>query len=1202
MKIEKLMAKGFSKPEAEFVSKYLSSGLGKKKANEKTIDAYKAYLAASKEALVLIGTIASATGDAKSVIPIQKMLEDAKAKLALKSPDFGAAADLAAGARNAAKGIAPEIAAAVERKAHLERLFARLSDTPAMALPKEKNALDAVRQQARQALSPKVPTEEQHRTAADALLRLEQVHTTVSADAKARADAHEALRRVLGRCSAAAARIDSKLGGLRSGEIRPALSKRAASAGQILGEASSALSRMDHGAIARTVAPCQRAEPALAALEADVDVALRCQALLAKLDRIKDEKTRASLAKAEQAVKVTLGAVALPRVGGTAKFDVALDTAAKEIDAAVATQMKGDLGKFALDARETAAVVALGLSDPAAFDAARTALENMEAVFEVERLQKAINETKDSLKFIPEITRQMKESFDAARERETAFRALHGTALATPDHPDHMALKKKLESLVSQKNREGEGLEETLKDALAERVKLENLIAEEAAARKRQAEAEAAARGTVKATPEGKRAMLNAISFGPLSPDHGRRIGPPAAADLLALCGRDPELAGSTLSAAQFARSPASVVACAGMLKDRLDKQAATPDTPGPKISEDYAHGLLRAAGNVDEATLAQLGPYLDSGRFTAPLQLGGGKSAEDTEQARSSHVASRVAQAKGDGLDIAAGRDAVLDLLFHPTAIDPATPMLADQAIRTLDFLEGAPEAQKRVAGLGAPKGSGADLVRRATGLAQGQPGAGDTRQAVLGAMMTPVYQGKVGSCFATCGVRRLQQTDPGRMLDQLATIAEEGVYEPAKGDPIHAVRATGEGNPLIRSLEYSAATATARNTHSTVRGKIAQSNLASLKSAVDGGKIPEAQAVLFANAMSTCFTIDFDPDVAVGATEDQSSERGRYVLRGKSGKLITNTDEYIAELPSHIADMLSDGTLQRQLFEYGLRADGQFPWAMSAGGQTDEAMAVILGVEGRTEGFSEEVKKAGLDSGARTTEIFSALVDRFSGVAGPMTTMRTVGQHGFSGLPDHPSLAPLFEGGEGRHAANIQRELLDKAAAVAKTLIPLDRLVYMYDEDVERTASRLQGKKADADRFIAEVRNARPTRDMTPKDYSAHVQKVFTGPIDKALRALPLEPGEKDDEARKRKIAQDAQKDSAVTAAFRLLNDLPLPQFVIADTNWGRADSHQYFVITANPITGEPQLCQKVEPGGALVPHTDADDWVRRQWALVR
>jgi hypothetical protein len=71
----------------------------------------------------------------------------------------------------------------------------------------------------------------------------------------------------------------------------------------------------------------------------------------------------------------------------------------------------------------------------------------------------------------------------------------------------------------------------------------------------------------------------------------------------------------------------------------------------------------------------------------------------------------------------------------------------------------------------------------------------------------------------------------------------------------------------------------------------------------------------------------------------------------------------------------------------------------------------------------------------------------------------------------------------------------------------------------------------------------------------------------------------------------------DSEVTD--HLIDDLGLPEIVVADSNWGDPVEHVQFVIAPDPATGLPQFYTRKEPSGKLrLAEKDADDLMSGAW----
>jgi len=65
-------------------------------------------------------------------------------------------------------------------------------------------------------------------------------------------------------------------------------------------------------------------------------------------------------------------------------------------------------------------------------------------------------------------------------------------------------------------------------------------------------------------------------------------------------------------------------------------------------------------------------------------------------------------------------------------------------------------------------------------------------------------------------------------------------------------------------------------------------------------------------------------------------------------------------------------------------------------------------------------------------------------------------------------------------------------------------------------------------------------------------------------------------------------------------LVAALPMPEIKIADTNWGDNESHTFFVMAPDPLTGELILWKKDEIKGTMVPA--GDNWSDAKWDTLK
>ncbi len=182
--------------------------------------------------------------------------------------------------------------------------------------------------------------------------------------------------------------------------------------------------------------------------------------------------------------------------------------------------------------------------------------------------------------------------------------------------------------------------------------------------------------------------------------------------------------------------------------------------------------------------------------------------------------------------LDLDPGSNAVRklrdSLQFHPDSLKDPLPVLAARVetfckmLEDPEKLQGCQEALAMVDE--APQAGTAQqkLVQGALGIA-GNVTKDQAKVAVLSAMLTPMTQGQVASCFATCNCMDYQERQPVAMMKDLATIVKTGKLSKAGLDPVPVVINIPEGeNSLLRSFEYSVATLGARTANSDTKSRL--------------------------------------------------------------------------------------------------------------------------------------------------------------------------------------------------------------------------------------------------------------------------------------------------------------------------------------------------------------------------------------------
>jgi len=938
-----------------------------------------------------------------------------------------------------------------------------------------------------------------------------------------------------------------------------------------------------------------------------------------------------------------------------------LNRLADMIDAAETRLMTVALKDAGVSEEQKQKLVSLGKTNPAAMDAARVIFETLKGTLgdtDVDstvlkaRQKAAADATADKDKAKTDLDAAEKQEQDASDLRKQliadektfraafkelgenlkAFDAKHKKSLGDPTHPRHERRVTERSLIVTEIKAaqvEGKNKQAAIKAAKTDlKAKTDALTPLQQAFDDATAKAGAAAAGAEAAFK--KKSLIDAISFGALSPGNGKALSGAVVVDLIGVYDTDPRVAESAASIACKAANPASVVKCAALVAGNAAKGFKADDGEH-FINQDYARTygdkLMAMSGNFGPDMVDKLGDYIKNGRHfaDAPDMDRGATYDEDTRN-RTNHVGSALLA--GDGsLDFDKGRDALLDVMFHPESLNHPTPAQATHMLETMDYLASNQAARDVIGDVTAPSSPGArGLLARSSGKDAGDIGKGDAQLAVVNAMMTPIYQGKVGSCFATAGIVRMRQTDPLGTLKTFSEMATTGIFTPRSGDPVPVVQnVPTDEDPLVRSLEYSAATATARAVDSSMQKdleKATQGGVDAIGGGIKSKKWPAVQARLDV-ALSGAFSFIYDPEAAIGDANDGSSDRGRYQLIDKANQQpINSADEYLAVASPIVMGIIDEKDLGRGVsrsdisdivasngFIESLKVGGKLPWALASGGQTDEATKTLFGGDIQTRPFLDEGVPDTSDPAVRTKAILSGLLQHYGDRNDDMATVRTVGMHGFNTLPNHPSMAPLTDGGADKFAENLQRELVDKGAAIRDTVLPLARVIYMFEKEMTALAAKADGDARSA--VEAAIDAHRPTLAMTPAEFKAHLKLATTDYAGKQAKidADAWKTRETDktgaaptDEAYAKALADLTESNGKSVenqVTNRLVDDLGAPEFVIADTNWGSGVDHTFFVVIADPATGLPGLFRRADPPGTLTPATK--DWVDAQWARV-
>ncbi|EDY20658.1 hypothetical protein CfE428DRAFT_1855 [Chthoniobacter flavus Ellin428] len=335
----------------------------------------------------------------------------------------------------------------------------------------------------------------------------------------------------------------------------------------------------------------------------------------------------------------------------------------------------------------------------------------------------------------------------------------------------------------------------------------------------------------------GQKYLTEALEHGPLSLESGQRLKS-GSSEMVKAFVKNPRLANSALKSLSTAQHPEVIAANIGKIADLVGdnfKASNGKKFINDKFAREYGENLLRMGGDAGPEFFDRLPDYVASGRQFERDPLGPSKG---KPHVLAKHRGNIVAESmiKPDGsidLNSDKAKNAIGDLLFNPQVLKSPTPSMTAHVLQTVKFLEDpvtGPEATKVLKATRKPTNSAAQKqIRRALG--KGDTDEVDdnaTRTAVLSAMLKPLNQGQVGSCFATAPCRRLRETEPLDAMKVYSEIASKGTYKPPFGERVPIVTNTPEDeDPLQRSFEYTLATSHARAGRQLREKAVGQKNL---------------------------------------------------------------------------------------------------------------------------------------------------------------------------------------------------------------------------------------------------------------------------------------------------------------------------------------------------------------------------------------
>ncbi len=747
------------------------------------------------------------------------------------------------------------------------------------------------------------------------------------------------------------------------------------------------------------------------------------------------------------------------------------------------------------------------------------------------------------------------------------------------------------------------------------------------------------AKAFVKAA-KGKKALTEALTYGPLSAKSGQSFSDEAAKALIEGFARDPDLTVLAVDAAATGKYPDAVAQGLTKVMDQRDtgfKDASGKSFAKPETAEKYAEDLLKMGANVGPEFFGRMDDYMASGRQHKRNPLGDARIKNDTAKAQKRSVMLGGALLKDGALDLDSqnAKDTVGDMLFSPYSLRNPMPAMNEHVVKTLDFLGDPANAAKANEILDDIPDTNTKSSRKLVRKALGKRGSeavdkGDAQQAVMASMMKSLDQGPVGSCFATAPARRLRETEPLKAMEAYSEIAGTGKYKPPFGPEVPAVtRLPKHEDPLMRSWEYSLATSMSRKEGSSrselldlvmdqgMQGLSDELNQILLDKASDEGavkglftKLKKKFVGLFKTdklkqAISDAFQFVYDPTSEITKASDGSSTTGRYILVRKSNKNeIRTKDAYVREMSEVAIEFLAldpSSDAADEVRDYiasdvfinavtpNVGGEKYLPWEQTSGGQTGEATRALFGDSLSQDTMTDRAKGA-VKMGERTEDVLTDMLDTFTGAPDEMITILTTSMHGFNALPNDPSLDKLKGKDKSEIEANVQKHLIKAGKDLKDMELEEGRAQYLFDKQIE--AHRKQLKDANLIALLDAGATAhRPTGDdTTPAKLAEAIENALEDYIDEKAKGYNDPAG----------AAAWFKGAAAGDAKSDMMKDLGAPEFVIADSNWGSAEDHTYFVIAPDLITGQPQLWMKTVPPGSLSPADD--DWAKDEWAAMQ
>ena len=737
--------------------------------------------------------------------------------------------------------------------------------------------------------------------------------------------------------------------------------------------------------------------------------------------------------------------------------------------------------------------------------------------------------------------------------------------------------------------------------------------------------------------------LASAQAAGPLAPGARRTISPDFVGlvpQFQAAFDRNPELAAQALEVACDVPDPTALANGIAALCDRVNEGFLIQGgarkgmvLPGnaPMM---YGKAAMEVGAHYGGTYFDDLIAYTTSGRMAGP-GFGAPNEGETPGHLRSRSFADALL---GEDGAIVLTPEALKplrdDLRFHPSSLfrmndQPPSRETGLHIERTLTQLADPDStvaadisATLQAVEAPAPGSAGATLIRNSLGLGADDPiDKATTQKAILTTLMSPVYQGKVGSCFSTAPVIGLREQDPAAFVEKIAEIVQKGTLTVKDSDPPITVPAVTKvppddtGDPLLRSLEYSVAAAGAVMEGSRQReklgeaGKLAVTNI--LNGLMPGGQHADHSAVLdpiadeIAEEMNKLVTFDYVPDAdvldQVGGGDGRSTQ-GRFVLQeiGDDGLTeINDVGSYIALFKKVAGSIVTEDKIDPKIVaefdeavdEYLgeiLGAHRRKPWDIEPGDTSDGPLQVLYGGDASAPSITDGLPPAP-DRGARSAQVLGCVVGAVGDAGGKRETFGIAGKHAFTVLTDTEMFKTINTGDADDLGDRIEEHLIDPGKVIAATPVPVARAAKLFEQRVKASIDPTSADPKRKQLFDEAIRLA-PRADITPSDLSDLIDTAIEPLLQ--LRATQLENGgdtlpDVPDASGAVQDRADAMKSGVQNATkAALIKDLAPPEIVLADANWGGEDGHDFFVMTTDPVSGAFDLWIRTEPSGKMSP----------------